>query len=113
MKNMILGGVFGGIIGAAGIIVGLFSLGGYISGEMIQSYGDSTTLKYNNYRYIEDSYRLLGVRNKIKYIRDNNIVELSGMNEISLLLEWEAHNIAYYLDIFGMLRKHSKDVDFG
>lgn len=49
------------------------------------------------------------------YIRDNDIENKNKtkINKYLLLVEWELHNILYYLDIFGFLREHTKSVDFG
>ncbi len=111
-KNTAIGAGIG-LASVFGLPAGIAAYMGYVAGEMAGSTLDKSDVKYNGKNKIENSYRILGIKDKLDYIRENNISENTGMSEFELWFEWTYHNAAYYLDIFGILRGHSKDVDFG
>lgn len=68
---------------------------------------------YNNSKHIENSYQVIGIKNKLDYIEQNNIEFYSKIDKASLVFEWEWHNLIYYLDIFKIFDSHTISVDFG
>lgn len=111
--NAALGVGLNFITTALGVEVGVVAYGSSAFAELIAtSFSDKSDVKYNGKKEIKNSYKVLGTGDKIKYIRENNISKNTGMSEFALWFEWTWHNIVYYLDIFGILREHSRDVNF-
>lgn len=106
LQNMIRGLAIGGMTGLLGSSGFVISYSAFVLKDLIGSQNDGKRVTYDDDKQITNSYKVLGLKAKMEYIRSNDISSKAKMNEYLLLAEWELHNISYYLDIFGILRKH-------
>lgn len=78
-------------------------------------YNNTDIVSYNpSYpNHIENSYKVLGIKDKRDFIRKYDITGNTNRTEAELIFEWMWHNVLFYLDPFEILKEHTRSVDFG
>jgi len=107
------GAIMAGITLAFGLGAGVVTYASMSAVHGIISLTNDKPVVYNGEGQISYSYKVLGFKNKLDYIRSNNISQDTKLSENELLFEWIWHNLLYYLDPFRLLTSHSEHVNFG
>jgi RHS repeat-associated protein len=107
------GAIMAGITLAFGLGAGVVTYASMSAVHGIISITNDEPVVYDGKGQISYSYKVLGIKNKLDYIRSNNISQDTKLSENELLFEWIWHNLLYYLDPFRLLTSHSEHVNFG
>ena len=107
------GAIMAGITLAFGLVAGVVTYASMSAVHGIISLTNDKPVVYNGEGQISNSYKVLGIKNKLDYIRSNDISQDIELSENELLFEWTWHNLLYYLDPFRLLTSHSEHVNFG